>query len=179
MQKPRRISEKYCFTSTCFVVFVWFSGEFCSKCRSDKKRKGVCVAESRSVHGKSITDGHGFENDGKEKALVPVDAQKLQDDVIFGGKTRRECLSLIVDDDILRLLGKLPRAGVMLTCVVDSCHSETVLDLPYCYTGGGDEMERDFCMISGASRSVAWVLVSLVLLLPSSLLAGLVCSLTG
>jgi len=99
---------------------------------------------SKIGHGKGIKDRLGFENDGKDEALVPVDAQELYNDVIFGGKTRRERLSLIVDDDILRLLVKPLKAGVVLTCVVDSCHSGTVLDLPYRYTGHGDEMERDF-----------------------------------
>jgi metacaspase-1 len=49
----------------------------------------------------------------------------------------------IRDDDLfLTLVGKMPK-GVQLTCVMDCCHSGTVLDLPYTFVADGahEEME--------------------------------------
>jgi len=79
-----------------------------------------------------------------DEALVPVDAQELRDGVNFGGEARKERVAYIRDDDILDVLVRRLKADVTLTCVVDCCHSGTVLDLPYRYTGKGDVMERRF-----------------------------------
>ena len=44
----------------------------------------------------------------------------------------------IRDDDLfLTLIGKMPR-DVQLTCVMDCCHSGTVLDLPYTFVADGE-----------------------------------------
>mmetsp|Transcript_2400 Transcript_2400/g.5560 ORF Transcript_2400/g.5560 Transcript_2400/m.5560 type:complete len:333 (+) Transcript_2400:926-1924(+) len=106
------------------VVFVYFSG-----------------------HGRSL-EARRYELDGLDEALVPVDAQKLMDGMCFGGKVRRERRALIIDDDILRVLVRRLKAGVTLVCLVDSCYSGTVLDLPYRYARDGEDMdcamERDF-----------------------------------
>eukprot|EP00540_Astrosyne_radiata_P021370 CAMPEP_0116832810 /NCGR_PEP_ID=MMETSP0418-20121206/6096_1 /TAXON_ID=1158023 /ORGANISM="Astrosyne radiata, Strain 13vi08-1A" /LENGTH=329 /DNA_ID=CAMNT_0004462207 /DNA_START=537 /DNA_END=1526 /DNA_ORIENTATION=+ len=98
-----------------------------------------------SGHGKSLQAlDERNDLDGRDEAWVPVDAQEIKDRTI-GGQSRKERKACICDDDIFRVLVRPLKAGVVLTCVVDSCHSGTLLDLPYRYTGGGDEPnERDF-----------------------------------
>lgn len=49
-----------------------------------------------------------------------------------------ESAGQIRDDDLyLTLVGKMPR-DVQLTCVMDCCHSGTVLDLPYTFVADGE-----------------------------------------
>merc|ERR1712032_1680345 len=43
----------------------------------------------------------------------------------------------IRDDDLLEHLVKPMREGVLATCLMDCCHSGTVLDLPYNFTADG------------------------------------------
>jgi metacaspase-1 len=72
-----------------------------------------------SGHGVQRLDRDGDEADGYDEALCPVDF----DDPHGGG--------VILDDEInatiVRPLGK----GVKLHAFVDTCHSGTMLDLPY------------------------------------------------
>jgi len=71
-----------------------------------------------SGHGASVRDDDGDEEDGKDEALVPCDY---------------ESAGLLRDDETYRtLVGPLPD-GVWLTCVLDCCHSGTILDLPYLF----------------------------------------------
>lgn len=44
----------------------------------------------------------------------------------------------IRDDDLLKILVHPMTAGVTMTCLMDCCHSGTVLDLPYRFTADGD-----------------------------------------
>lgn len=79
-------------------------------------------------HGSRVPDQDGDEDDGYDETLVPVDFQR-------SGQIR--------DDDIFKMLVKPLRAGVTMTCLMDCCHSGTVLDLPYRFTADGDVMKRN------------------------------------
>jgi len=71
-----------------------------------------------SGHGTSVVDDNGDEEDGFDEALVPVDYTTH---------------GLIRDDDCFELLVKPLPKGARLTCLIDCCHSGTMLDLPYIF----------------------------------------------
>lgn len=69
-----------------------------------------------SGHGGNQKDGNGDESDHKDETLVPLDY---------------ETSGMISDDEIRSLLiDRLP-SNVKLFCIVDACHSGTILDLKY------------------------------------------------
>lgn len=71
-----------------------------------------------SGHGSQKADSDGDEVDGYDETIVPVDSQSA---------------GHIVDDEMNAILVRqLPR-GARLTAIFDSCHSATVLDLPFVY----------------------------------------------
>eukprot|EP00977_Amphora_coffeiformis_P008145 scaffold1819_cov160-Amphora_coffeaeformis.AAC.15 len=79
-----------------------------------------------SGHGGKLVDEDGDEEDGYDETLVPVDYQsagQIRDDTLYK-----------------ELVGALPE-GVMMTSVMDCCHSGTVLDLPYVFVADGEEEE--------------------------------------
>ncbi len=96
----------------------------------------------RAGHGSRVRDQDGDEDDGYDETLVPVDFQR-------SGQIR--------DDDIFKILVKPLRAGVTMTCLMDCCHSGTVLDLPYRFTADGDVMKRNdtFQFFDGAEGAIA------------------------
>lgn len=67
-------------------------------------------------HGTQEEDLDGDEIDGKDETICPSDFR-------IHGK--------IVDDEINRTIVRPLPSGVTLHAIVDSCHSGTVLDLPY------------------------------------------------
>lgn len=69
-------------------------------------------------HGGQIRDLDGDEVDGYDEFICPVDYQRS---------------GVISDDEIHEILVKPLAAGSRLTALFDSCHSGTVLDLPYLY----------------------------------------------
>lgn len=82
-----------------------------------------------SGHGAQILDKSGDEDDGFDETLIPVDFQTS---------------GHIVDDTLCdEIVKKMPK-GVLVTALMDCCHSGTVLDLPYYFNGEGgvDAMER-------------------------------------
>lgn len=83
-----------------------------------------------SGHGGRLEDDNGDEEDGYDETLVPLDYQR-------SGQIR--------DDDLYKILVKPMPAGVTMTCLMDCCHSGTVLDLPYKFKADGesDQMEYD------------------------------------
>lgn len=83
-----------------------------------------------SGHGGRVADQDGDEDDGYDETLIPVDFQRK-------GQIR--------DDDLLKHLVKPMRKGVVVTALMDCCHSGTVLDLPYRFIADGDQvvMERN------------------------------------
>lgn len=67
-----------------------------------------------SGHGASMVDENGDEKDGRDEFLVPWD------------------LKLISDDDIFQIL-KTFHPDSRILCIIDACHSGSILDLPYTY----------------------------------------------
>ena len=75
-----------------------------------------------------MPDKNGDEKDGFDEAMVPVDYAS-------GG--------VILDDTLLEILVcPLPK-GSSMTCFIDSCHSGTMLDLPYEFTADGKQEEME------------------------------------
>lgn len=71
-----------------------------------------------SGHGGSQKAANNDEVDNQDETLIPVDY---------------ESAGIIVDNDLHDLLvASLPQ-GVRLTCIMDCCHSGSILDLPYTY----------------------------------------------
>mmetsp|Transcript_6987 Transcript_6987/g.10403 ORF Transcript_6987/g.10403 Transcript_6987/m.10403 type:complete len:326 (+) Transcript_6987:57-1034(+) len=96
----------------------------------NESQAGDTVWIHYSGHGGRVEDDNGDEDDGYDETLIPVDFQRK-------GQIR--------DDDLLRYLVKPMREGVLMTCLMDCCHSGTVLDLPYRFIADGDhyQMERN------------------------------------
>ena len=73
---------------------------------------------SYSGHGSYVTDTNGDEADKQDEVLCPIDYATA---------------GMIVDDYIYaNLVAKLPSTACLFS-LIDSCHSGTVLDLPYIY----------------------------------------------
>ncbi|OUM65245.1 hypothetical protein PIROE2DRAFT_41838 [Piromyces sp. E2] len=114
-----------------------------------------------SGHGGTAKDTDGDEVDGFDETILPLDFQKS---------------GQIVDDVIYEhLVTPLPQ-GCRLTAIFDSCHSGTVLDLPYTYQCDGqvEVIENDVrkevfkkafsivgSLISGDQAKIASSLLSL------------------
>ncbi|KAL7527016.1 hypothetical protein ACHAXR_001758, partial [Thalassiosira sp. AJA248-18] len=93
-----------------------------------ESREGDVVFCHYSGHGGRLPDDNGDEEDGYDETLIPVDFNKA-------GQIR--------DDDLLKILVHPMPAGVTMTCLMDCCHSGTVLDLPYRFTADGDLEEME------------------------------------
>lgn len=70
-----------------------------------------------SGHGRSIPDENGDEDDGMDESILCSDGQ------------------VILDDDLKALVVDPLPSGCQLFAVFDSCHSGTMLDLPYVFRG--------------------------------------------
>ncbi|KAE9396721.1 hypothetical protein BT96DRAFT_1021227 [Gymnopus androsaceus JB14] len=75
-----------------------------------------------SGHGGQTKDLDGDEIDGMDEVIFPVDFQQK---------------GHILDDDLFKIMARPLPAGCRLTALFDSCHSGTVLDLPFIYTPSG------------------------------------------
>ncbi|CEP07573.1 hypothetical protein [Parasitella parasitica] len=87
------------------------------------------VTDSRpndSGHGGRIRDEHGDEDDGYDETIYPVDFGDYEG-------TSGQIVDDIMHDTMVRPLVK----GSRLTCIFDSCHSGTALDLPFVYSTKG------------------------------------------
>lgn len=80
-----------------------------------------------SGHGGSVKDKDGDEEDGYDETILPLDFKTA---------------GHIVDDQLHAALVRPLPAGVRLTCLFDSCHSGTALDLPYVYLPTGQLQKR-------------------------------------
>lgn len=76
-----------------------------------------------SGHGGQTADKDGDEGDGHDEVIYPVDWEQTH--------------QFIVDDQIHDVVVKPLKAGVRLTAIFDSCHSGSVMDLPYLYSTQG------------------------------------------
>lgn len=92
-----------------------------------------------SGHGSSITDTSGDESDGRDEVICPSDYP-----------TR----GMLKDDIIAYLLAGFPSYTRVVT-IFDSCHSGTVTDLPFKWSGkipmreNGNRMQAKIISISG------------------------------
>ncbi|KEZ46737.1 hypothetical protein SAPIO_CDS0013 [Scedosporium apiospermum] len=75
-----------------------------------------------SGHGGQTEDHDGDEEDGHDEVIYPVDFKEH---------------GHIVDDEIHHVVVKPLQPGVRLTAIFDSCHSGSVMDLPYIYSTKG------------------------------------------
>lgn len=66
----------------------------------------------------------------------------------------------IRDDDLFKTLVGPMRSGVTVTCIMDCCHSGTVLDLPYVFIADGEHegmevpQDFDFSILSGLATAL-------------------------
>ncbi|KAI9322667.1 caspase domain-containing protein [Dichotomocladium elegans] len=75
-----------------------------------------------SGHGSAVDDSDGDEVDGKDEAICPSDMHDA---------------GVITDDELNRIVVRNVPHGARLTAVFDSCHSGSVMDLPYMYSLDG------------------------------------------
>ena len=80
-------------------------------------------------HGGRLRDDDGDEEDGYDETLIPLDYE-------YAGQIR--------DDDLFVTLVQPMAEGVALTCLMDCCHSGTVLDLPYKFVADGESEEMTY-----------------------------------
>ncbi|KXS12938.1 hypothetical protein M427DRAFT_501775 [Gonapodya prolifera JEL478] len=76
-----------------------------------------------SGHGVQREDNDADEEDGFDESILPVDYTAQ---------------GPILDDELNRILVRSIPPTARLTCIFDSCHSGTVLDLPFVYSSTGD-----------------------------------------
>ncbi|XDG07326.1 hypothetical protein ABKA04_006941 [Annulohypoxylon sp. FPYF3050] len=87
-----------------------------------------------SGHGGQTQDEDGDEEDGYDEVIYPVDYERA---------------GHIVDDQLHQIVVKPLQAGVRLTAIFDSCHSGSVLDLPYIYSTKGVLKEPNLAAEAG------------------------------
>jgi Caspase domain len=79
-----------------------------------------------SGHGGRLADDNGDEDDGYDETLIPVDyktAGQIRDDAVF-----------------TELVSRMP-SGSTLMCLMDCCHSGSIMDLPYIFKADGEQSE--------------------------------------
>ena len=84
----------------------------------DSATAGDSLVFHFSGHGVQKLESNGDEADGYDEALCPVDFEDPRGGVILDDK---------INTTIVRPLGR----GVKLHAIMDTCHSGTILDLPY------------------------------------------------
>ncbi|ORY96418.1 caspase domain-domain-containing protein [Syncephalastrum racemosum] len=91
-----------------------------------------------SGHGGFVEDTSGDEADGMDETIYPVDHDKYE------GTSGQ-----IIDDELHDILVKPLPAGCRLTALFDSCHSATVLDLPFTYSTKGTVKDQNLFKDAG------------------------------
>ncbi|KAI8986493.1 peptidase C14, caspase domain-containing protein [Pilobolus umbonatus] len=94
-----------------------------------------------SGHGGRVRDESGDEDDGYDETIYPADFKE------YSGTSGQ-----ILDDEMHNLMVRPLCEGSRLTCIFDSCHSGTVLDLPYIYSTKGILKEQN--LFKGAGKGV-------------------------
>lgn len=79
-------------------------------------KKGDSLVFQFSGHGGQQKDRDGDEEDHMDETILPYDHDKA---------------GMITDDELYRMLVKPLPGGVLLTCIMDCCHSGTSIDLPF------------------------------------------------
>ena len=77
-----------------------------------------------SGHGSNTMDTNGDETDGIDECIVPCD------------------LNFILDDELKSIIDNYLPKNATLVCFFDSCHSGTMLDLPYLYSADSNYETR-------------------------------------
>ncbi|CAE7211037.1 unnamed protein product [Rhizoctonia solani] len=93
-----------------------------------------------SGHGSNQEDLDGDEYDGMDESICPTDY---------------ETAGVLVDDELHELLVKPLPEGAGLTALFDSCHSGSVLDLPWTYETSGAIKEPDDLQGEAEDEAVA------------------------
>ncbi|KAI8077364.1 caspase domain-containing protein [Gilbertella persicaria] len=91
-----------------------------------------------SGHGGRVADIHNDEDDSFDETIYPLDFEQFEGD---SGQIR--------DDDMYDLLVRPLPPKCRLTAIFDSCHSGTVLDLPYVYSTRGEIKEQNLFKYAG------------------------------
>lgn len=89
-----------------------------------------------SGHGTQIPDDDGDEESGQDQGLVPADYTKA---------------GILRDDDVFEAVCTPLPAGCKLTCVIDCCHSGSIIDLPWSFVASTEALGQ-----ARASVSAAW-----------------------
>ncbi|THU88600.1 peptidase C14 [Dendrothele bispora CBS 962.96] len=93
-----------------------------------------------SGHGGQRRDVDGDEKDYYDECIYPVDSLTSED-----ASEEESALAerKVLDDDILHriLVSSLPK-GARLTAIFDSCHSGSVLDLPFVYSAASGDLKE-------------------------------------
>ncbi|OBZ85998.1 Metacaspase-1 [Choanephora cucurbitarum] len=91
-----------------------------------------------SGHGGRIKDLDGDEEDGFDETIYPVDFEE------FEGESGQ------IPDDLMHDIMVRPLCeGCRLTCIFDSCHSGTALDLPFVYSTKGEIKDQNLFKDAG------------------------------
>ncbi|RCI03735.1 Ca(2+)-dependent cysteine protease [Rhizopus stolonifer] len=91
-----------------------------------------------SGHGGRVADIHSDEDDGHDETIYPLDYDQYEGDT-----------GQIKDDNMHDIMVKPLPKGCRLTAIFDSCHSGTVLDLPYVYSTKGQIKENNMFKHAG------------------------------
>ncbi|PBK65046.1 hypothetical protein ARMSODRAFT_978727 [Armillaria solidipes] len=97
-----------------------------------------------SGHGDWVPDQNGDEVDGKDEDIICYDSCPF------------------IDDDIRKTLVDPLPAGCQLMALFDSCHSGTILDLPYIYDSHGRPQRECALSVTDPLASVASILCSMI-----------------
>ncbi|KAJ3991924.1 peptidase C14, partial [Lentinula boryana] len=93
-----------------------------------------------SGHGGQRTDRDGDEIDYNDECIYPVDSIPVTDASDEQIQATRH--KVIIDDELhLHLVSPLP-VGARLTAIFDSCHSGSVLDLPFMYSAASGRLKE-------------------------------------
>jgi hypothetical protein len=95
---------------------------------TEYSQPGDVVFVHYSGHGGQTRNKNHTETSGYDSTIIPVDYQTA---------------GQIIDDDIFKTLVLPMKAGIHATVLMDSCHSGTVLDLPYKFVDGDRAMALD------------------------------------
>ncbi|KAK0240982.1 peptidase C14 [Armillaria nabsnona] len=91
-----------------------------------------------SGHGDRVPDQNGDEVDGKDEDIICYDSYPF------------------IDDDIRKTLVDPLPAGCRLTALFDSCHSGTILDLPYTYDSHGRPQRECALSVTDPLANICW-----------------------
>ncbi|KAF9067600.1 peptidase C14, caspase domain-containing protein [Rhodocollybia butyracea] len=93
-----------------------------------------------SGHGGQLADRTGDEMDFEDDCIFPVDSIPLKHASQHEIAASRR--NIIIDDDLHLCLVSPLAPGVRLTAVFDSCHSGSVLDLPFMYAAASGKLKE-------------------------------------